>query len=155
MITFHLDSFTQTHTLTDKSASVLSNTAELMEAETMTLSIHFNFPHPSFARIIHCLYPYTTPIYFFLHFRSNYMPLCIEFKLSLNIQCKLSFLCGISHTKSEAAIFFYLFLYLFICPLIEVLVTWFLVWVCRREKTGFQYTVCHLCFVGGHIVYLV
>ena len=22
-------------------------------------------------------------------------------------------------------------------------------WVCRREKTGFQYTVC-LCFVGGH-----
>ena len=74
---------------------------------------------------------------------------------------RVRFLCGISHTKSEAAIFFYLFLYLFICPLIEVLVTWFLVWVCRREKTGFQYTVCRLCFVGGHcffrsaVVYLV
>ena len=35
----------------------------------------------------------------------------------------------------------YLFIYLFICPLIEVLVTWFLVWVFRREKTGFQYTM--------------
>ena len=29
-----------------------------------------------------------------------------------------------------------------------MLVTWFLVWVCRREKTGFQYTVSR--FVGGH-----
>ena len=44
----------------------------------------------------------------------------------------------------------FLFLYLFICPLIEVLVTWFLVWLCAREKTGFKYTVCRSCFVGGH-----
>ena len=33
-----------------------------------------------------------------------------------------------------------------------MLVTWFLVWVCRREKTGFQYTVSRLCFVGGHFL---
>ena len=52
------------------------------------------------------------------------------------------------HIVSASDISF--FLYLFICPLIKVLVTWFLVWVFRREKTGFQYTVSRLCFVGGH-----
>ena len=34
-----------------------------------------------------------------------------------------------------------------------MLVTWFLVWVFRREKTGFQYTLSHLCFVGGHFFF--
>ena len=58
------------------------------------------------------------------------------------------FLCGISPTHSQRQR--YLFIYLFICPLIEVLVTWFLVWVFRREKSGFQYTMSRLCFVGGH-----
>ena len=35
-----------------------------------------------------------------------------------------------------------------------MLVAWFLVWVFRREKTGFQYTMSRLCFVGGHITFL-
>ena len=35
----------------------------------------------------------------------------------------------------------------------EVLVTWFLAWVFRREKTGFQYTLSRLCFVGGHFFF--
>ena len=33
-----------------------------------------------------------------------------------------------------------------------MLVTWFLVWVCRRENTGFQYTVPFM-FVGGYFFF--
>ena len=53
---------------------------------------------------------------------------------------------------SAPAIFIYLFIYLFVDEN-EVLVTWFLVWVFRREKTRFQYTVSRLCFVGGHFFF--
>ena len=49
-------------------------------------------------------------------------------------------------------LFFYLFIYLFVYKS-EVLVTWFLVWMCRREKPWFQYTVSRLCFVGGHFFF--
>ena len=65
------------------------------------------------------------------------------------------FLCGISPTHSQrlvSASDIYLFIYLFVDEN-EVLVTWFLVWVFRREKTRFQYTVSRLCFVGGHFFF--
>ena len=52
------------------------------------------------------------------------------------------FLGGISHTHSQRQR--YLFIHLFVYEN-EVVVTWFLVWVFRREKTGFQYTVSRLC----------
>ena len=48
----------------------------------------------------------------------------------------------------------YLFIYLFVYEN-EVLVTWFLVWVFRREKTGFQYTVSRLCFVDDHFFFQI
>lgn len=47
------------------------------------------------------------------------------------------------------------FISLFVCLCYEsnVLVAWFLVWLCRREKTVFQYTVSCSCFVGGHFFF--
>ena len=64
--------------------------------------------------------------------------------LSPHGNCGLSqsFLCGISPTLSQRQRYF-LILFIFIHFLIyesEELVTWFLVWMFRREKTGFQYT---------------
>ena len=58
------------------------------------------------------------------------------------------------HIVSASDIFLCIYLFI-ICPLIEVLVTWFLVWVFRREKTGYRYTVSRLCFVGGHFFQLL
>ena len=63
--------------------------------------------------------------------------------------CQYNFCVGfLPHIFSASdifCVFLSFFLSLFICPLIEVLVTWFLVWVFRREKT-----LSRLCFVGGH-----
>ena len=55
--------------------------------------------------------------------------------------------CVGSRTKSAWAVFLYLFILLFIYLFVyksEVLVTWFLVWMCRREKPWSQYTVSRL-----------
>ena len=48
-------------------------------------------------------------------------------------------------STSDVYLFIYLFIYLFVYEN-ELLVTWFLVWVFRLEKTGFQYTVSRLCY---------
>ena len=61
-------------------------------------------------------------------------------------------MCVGSRTKSTSAVFVYLFIYLFVYKS-EVLVTWFLVWMCLREKPWFLYTVSRLCFVGGHFFF--
>ena len=57
------------------------------------------------------------------------------------------------HIVSATDIFFIsFFIYLFVYQN-EVLVTWFLVWVFRLEKTGLQYTLSRLCFVSGHFFF--
>ena len=78
---------------TDESASILSNTAELREADDdrypLILTCHIHRSHASYiVRTYHTLF--ASIHNFFLHFCSNYMPLCIEFKFKLNLR-KLSF----------------------------------------------------------------
>ena len=55
-------------------------------------------------------------------------------------------------SASDIYLFIYLFIHLFVYEN-EVLVAWFLIWVFQRKKTGFQYTVSYLCFVGGHFFF--
>ena len=52
-----------------------------------------------------------------------------------------NFLRGISPTLSQRQRYLFIYLLVFVYES-EVLVTWLLVWVCRREKTGIQYTDC-------------
>ena len=62
-------------------------------------------------------------------------------------------MCGISPTHSQRQRYIYIYIYLFICRRERTARHVVSSWVFRREKTGFQYTVSRLCFVGGHFFF--